>query len=945
MATTVTLLTSGSSSTDGTQFVTASVSPTASSRVLVFVGAAGNNAATVTVSGLGAEWTNHGNYTNGTNKGILFSAIPVTSSGAVTINATAALTGCTWQVLQTTDGTTPQVIGPYTSTQLGTSGSVTLNAALNANSRPLTAFFAAPTVGEITASALTGGSSTTDGTSFATASVSPVGGSLLAIAVTYAVASGGATTISSVAGLSLTWTMQHRITISASTVIDVWTAPCGATPGSGVITITTAGTAGAVAWNVVQVEGQHGSAPVLNANKISNTGTSTTPNLLLAAPAADNALLFFAGAPANVTQEPHTNWTDIGDNKTTGPSVTVSSQWRRGPTTQSTPTRIKPTNVTQNDMDTAISSRWSTYKTNYLDQNVGNSWYAIDFDPTAAASEVHYVPEGQGYGLLLCVSLAPIDVNAQTYFNGILKFCLDKASVIETRFMGGEFNGNWALVGNQDSATDGDLDIALACILAHKRWGTGTTVNGQTYKHWATERLAGFKTSGFSTTHSLLRLGDWSNGAFEQTSRPSDWMIGHFEQFYNFTGDPFWLTAIDNHLDAAEDLVTDFASSTGLLPDFATGTTKTTLSPGPANVLESAFDDDYYYNACRIPWRMAAANDSRAIARAVALSEWAATKCSNNAATLPTGYQLNGTTLSGGNYQDNAFIGPFTAAAAVDDNQSWLNSCWTFCSANSDNGNYYEDSLGLLAMIQVSQTYWYKYEGELAVSTLSGSAQWATAGLEIAPVDVANSATARANWTELAEVNHTKPGLVLETQWRSDAFETTSSVTTSNVYNILGYSVELAEQTSATNVNPTSADGAGAANGATGKVAPDVAASTATGAANNATVFIGEYRSVFPTVASGTGVAHPPGTIGFSPHIVLAEAFNSDVVVAPGPPAVVIAGSVEASTTSIKVNAICAEATGVADRPHVNGPFSTDATSSSVASDPGMLIKVSAEQA
>lgn len=944
MPTTVSLLTSGNSTTDGTAFVTASVSPATTSRVLVFVSAAGINGGTVTVSGLGGEWTNHGQYSNGTNKGVLCSCQPATT-GTVSINSSTTLTGCSWQVLEAVavGGVPPDVVGSYNSTQFGTSGSVTLSAG-GANSRPVSAFFFAPTAGQVTTTTLTSGGSTADNTVFNTASVSPVGGSLLSVGVTHT-ATGGTT--ATVTGLGLTWTMRHRVTISASTKLEVWTAPCGTTPGSGTITITGAATMTSLVWQVHQVEAQHGTTPIVSANTISNTGTGTISQLLLTPPVADNALVLYSGAAANITQAPLTNWTELADNSSSTPSVSMESQWRLGPTTQSSPTRLKPTNVTQNDMDTAISSAWSSFKTTYLDQNVGNSWYAIDYDPTAGASSVHYVPEGQGYGLLLCVYLADIDVNAQTYFNGILKFALDKASTIESRFMGGEYSGNWTLVGNQDSATDGDLDIALACILAHKRWGTGTTVNGQTYQYWARQRLDGFKASGFSATHSLLRLGDWSSGTWDQTSRPSDWMIGHFEQFYNFTADSFWVTAIDNHLDAAEDLVTDYASSTGLIPDFATGTTKTTLSPGPASVLEGPEDDDYYYNSCRVPMRMAAANESRAISRAVAISNWANTKCSGTPGNMPTGYTLSGTTLSGGSYQDLSFIGPFMAGAAVASNQTWLNSLWTYVAANITSGEYYPDVLGLLSMIQVSQTYWYRYTGEVSSATLSGSAQWATAGLEIAAIDLANTATARANWTELGEQTHKLPQAAMQTQWRSDAFETTASVTATNNYNILAYAVELAEPSTGHNANATEAVAAGAAQNATISISKNVAAGLAgaTGVANNPAVIVGGFTPVNAGVALAVGTAWSTSPVIDMPHIVLAEAINPSPGVSPQGSAVAAVGVAFSSTGAVSVFPACAAVAASVGVPHINGPFSVNAESAASGVNPGMSIKVKAGQA
>lgn len=179
----------------------------------------------------------------------------------------------------------------------------------------------------IAQSTLTSASSTVNSTStYVTASISPAANSLLIASLVYVV-TGGAT--STVAGLSLTWTQQKTIAISGSTRITVWTAPAGASPGSGALTFTHSanGATESGVWTVLQVTGQDAASPVVQAVNANATNANAAVTFA-AAGAAANRMFSWTGANDSVTYTPVGSYTEIVDHLENSPSCSEQVQWR-----------------------------------------------------------------------------------------------------------------------------------------------------------------------------------------------------------------------------------------------------------------------------------------------------------------------------------------------------------------------------------------------------------------------------------------------------------------------------------------------------------------------------------------------------------------------------------------------------------------------------------------
>lgn len=356
---------------------------------------------------------------------------------------------------------------------------------------------------------------------------------------------------------------------------------------------------------------------------------------------------------------------------------------------------IKPSNVTQSNMDNAVKSKWDSWKSSYL-KPAGTGKYYVKYN-----SKGETVSEAHGYGMLLTVIMAGYDSNAQTYFDGLYNYYKAHPSDYNAYLMAWKQNKNFQNIEGADSATDGDMDIAYSLLLADKQWGSDGTIN---YLQAGKNIINAIMQSDVNQSKWTLRLGDWATSGVKATAtRPSDFMLGHMKAFQAATGDAKWTNVINQTYNIINTLYSNNSSSTGLLPDFVV-LTNNVYVPAPPDFQEDPNDGNYRYNSCRIPWRITTdyliSGDNRALNQLNQLNTWIKSKTSSNPSQVKDGYKLNGSTF--GSYNSGAFYAPFGVSAMTNSaNQSWLNSVWSF-TANSGNEGYYEDSIKLFSMIVMS---------------------------------------------------------------------------------------------------------------------------------------------------------------------------------------------------------------------------------------------------
>ncbi len=364
---------------------------------------------------------------------------------------------------------------------------------------------------------------------------------------------------------------------------------------------------------------------------------------------------------------------------------------------------IKPTNQTQTQMDNTVSGFYTSWKGSYLKAGCTSGEYYIEY----VNGNNICVSEGQGYGMVIVAYMAGFDAQAKTYFDGLYNWYKSHPSNINPVLM------NWqqktgCISNGSDAATDGDLDIAYALLLAHAQWGSAGTIN---YLSEATAIINAIKSSERNSSSNTLLLGDWAtSNADKDDTRPSDFMFDHFTSYNAFTGDATWNTVKTNCYNLIQTMQSSFSPTTGLIPDFIEDVDGTP-HPAAANFLESASDGAYYYNACRVPWHLGTSylinGDAQAKTACDNMNTWLKSHVSNNVNNIRAGYKLDGTNISGNNYQDICFIAPLGVAACVNSaNQTWLNDLWTYIINEPLTGNdYYGNTIKMLCMLSISQNY------------------------------------------------------------------------------------------------------------------------------------------------------------------------------------------------------------------------------------------------
>ncbi|MBB5909167.1 glycosyl hydrolase family 8 [Actinoalloteichus hymeniacidonis] len=389
------------------------------------------------------------------------------------------------------------------------------------------------------------------------------------------------------------------------------------------------------------------------------------------------------------------------ESPSSGVGTTVTSSIADSP---ARPSALLSPSASAADQEAAIAEFYTDWKSAFVRNDCQDDWYHV-YSPDAYEP---YVAEGQGYGLVITAQMADVDPEAQQLFDGILQYVLDHPSALDPDLMAGAQDLSCNTTGGQDSATDGDLDIAYGLLLADAVWGSEGVHD---YHALAVRRIDAIKRSEVHPDTRLMELGDWAHPEWTPElywgSRPSDWMLGHFRAFREATGDSDWDTIRIAHQDLIETLQQDYAPDTGLLPDFVQDT-GTDPKPAQGQFLESDTDGYFSWNACRTPWRIGVdaveSGDPRSVAAAQRMDEWIKQSTGGDPNQIGSGYRLDGTRYATGS--DAAFFAPFAVAAMSNpESQQWLDALWAKIVATEvDPDTYYAASIQLQVMLIVSGT-------------------------------------------------------------------------------------------------------------------------------------------------------------------------------------------------------------------------------------------------
>jgi hypothetical protein len=391
---------------------------------------------------------------------------------------------------------------------------------------------------------------------------------------------------------------------------------------------------------------------------------------------------------------------------TSGTSAFAGVRYAFGSRLVPYPYGIKPSQ-SNSTMDALLTNHYDAWKAARIvsADSIVPGGYADRFSDTYLA-----VSEGMGYAMLLAVLFAGHDANARSLFDGLL-------AVARTRYAysmvpydaNGKYLMDWRLNADGSSggqgwnALDGDLDMAMALLMADKQWGSTGSWN---YLQEGKNTIAGIKSLCMAADGTTKGL---SSGG---VSRTSDYMIGHFRAFQAATGDGFWSTAIERAYQLTNLMQTAYSPGAGLVPDFIVDTNTPSPRPSPGFMGDgNANENNYWWNACRNPWRYASdyllsgdANWKTVTGRIVNFFQSQVAAAGGDVTVIGTGYGLNGAKITGGN--DSAYMAPIMLGGCIDASyQPLVDALWNW-NASQLVTSYYDSEIQLLSMVVASGNWW-----------------------------------------------------------------------------------------------------------------------------------------------------------------------------------------------------------------------------------------------
>lgn len=370
------------------------------------------------------------------------------------------------------------------------------------------------------------------------------------------------------------------------------------------------------------------------------------------------------------------------------------------------------------DISKETASFYDYWKEKYLAQDTyvkNETQYYVYYSEEKYSGNNVSVPvtvsEAHGYGMLIFASMADHDPSAKECFDGMYRYYKAHPSDIGPHLMSWQQcdNGTALIDGAEegsmtggycDSATDGDMDIAYALLMADSIWGSSGDID---YLSEAKAVISDIMTYDVNHEYWTLTLGDWvsecdSSEIYYHATRPSDFIMQYLPVFAEVSDDDNWLRIYDNTYNIIEEVTAE--SSSGLLPDFVVRNSSGKFVAAEPDFLESEYDGAYSYNSCRTPWRIGMDyiinGNEKAKKYAENVSNFIISKTNNDPWEIMAGYDMNGNAIE--DYNDLCFTAPFLISAACTDNKEWHDNVRDVV-VNYGDDVYYGDSIKMLCLI------------------------------------------------------------------------------------------------------------------------------------------------------------------------------------------------------------------------------------------------------
>lgn len=330
----------------------------------------------------------------------------------------------------------------------------------------------------------------------------------------------------------------------------------------------------------------------------------------------------------------------------------------------------------------------------YQDKNDGSAWI---LSPEGDCSTVS---EGIAYGMLITVYMSDASNDYQQHFDKL--WATWKKNAVTANSATGM---NWRVgcqAGN-GSATDADLDAALALAMAAKQW------NNSQYETEAKSLMSWIYKN--DVEGSRLKPGSgWSS-----PYNPSYAALATLEFFKGFDSQNNWSSVLST---AEADLLKCQNSTSGLVGDWCDVNSGNAIRNDAAAVAQNE-PAGFYDDAARTPWRTAWAYYWYGNANAKKFNDkinaWMYKATTMDAAGIISGYLPDGTKSSSANRQfvSSSFVGGLGLAASSDvsaDGKAYMETVYkalasmtSMTSTNATSGEkYYPATLNILYLLIMS---------------------------------------------------------------------------------------------------------------------------------------------------------------------------------------------------------------------------------------------------
>lgn len=361
------------------------------------------------------------------------------------------------------------------------------------------------------------------------------------------------------------------------------------------------------------------------------------------------------------------------------------------------------------------------------------------------------VSEGVGYAMLMMVYFSG---NTTNYPSRQAEF--DKLWAYYQRYSKSNHIMNWKVSGfdnppgcsgnDCNGATDGDIDVAAALVMAYYQFGDAKY---KTAAQMMIDAIYDNEVSQTSGLTNLLKPGD----VWESEFNPSYFSAAAVNLFGKFDSNnkSRWSSVLTrNH----QLIKANMHSTTGLVLDWC-----------KADGSDSR--GTFGYDAVRTPWRLAwsaawYASDTDSKAYATKVGAWIRGKASNPAGIM-AGYNKDGSATA--SYTNSVYLGAFGSAVAVEGasaGQTYLNTLWnTMMGVSGDNTNYYNGGIRLLYGLLIGGMFPNMMEetpgGGSSSSVASSSSIASSSSSKPSSSSVASSSSSKPSSSSVASSSSSKP--------------------------------------------------------------------------------------------------------------------------------------------------------------------------------------------